>query len=240
MFLTLVGSLVGNWLITQANDRTKAALNEAQLRAEEAEKRFQQARQAADLLIEVSEQELADTPSDPGPAQATPGNGARLLSGLHRQHRGNASSQAELIAVQDRLKKILDDLIRLGGAGQLILLSDRQVQADLALNDAQRQQIEALTAEFAQRRLDSLHDFFQPSSPDGQIAVPGTGAGQRSRHAGHAHAGATPTVGTNHPAIPRSHGFRRTPDVAQLRLTEAQRQAIRQIGMDRLRPLGIR
>ena len=44
MFLTLVGSLLSNWLITKANERTKEALAQSQFRAEEAERGFQQAR----------------------------------------------------------------------------------------------------------------------------------------------------------------------------------------------------
>ena len=44
MFLTLVLSLTSNYLIGRANERANAALAESRLRAEEAEKRFQQAR----------------------------------------------------------------------------------------------------------------------------------------------------------------------------------------------------
>ena len=68
--------------------------------------------------------------------------------------------------MQERLKKVLDDLTVLEGAGQLIVLADRRVQDDLALDDAQRGKIEDLTKDFARRRLDSLGDFREMSSPE--------------------------------------------------------------------------
>ena len=208
MFLTLVGSLVSNWLIGQANDRANKALADSQLRTIEAEKRFQQARQAADLLIEISEKDLADTP----PAQ---GLRKRLLEaalGYYRdfvaQHRGNPSSQAELVKVQDRLKKILDDLTVLEGAGQLILLSDRRVQTDLGMDKAQREKIDARTEEFSKKRLDTL-DFRECPRPSGDpgfwnwpapmIASYGPRSPRR-----------TATAGANHPATPRPDGLQPT------------------------------
>ncbi len=236
MFLTLLGSLVSNGLIGKANERANAALRESQLRAAEAEKRFQQARRAADLLIEVSEKDLADTP-------ATESLRKRLLEtalGYYRdfvaQHRGNPSSQAELVAVQERLKKILDDLTVLEGAGQLIVLSDPRVQADLALNDAQRGKIAALTEDFAQRRLASLHDFGELSSPE-----------RRARFLELARANDRVMRKTLTPAqlqrleqiTLQLHGpavFSQPEIVARLHLTDAQRQAIRQIERDNFGP----
>jgi serine/threonine protein kinase len=236
MFLTLVGSLASNWLIGKANDRANAALRESQFRAEEAEKRFQQARQAADLLIEVSEKDLADIPP-------TQGLRKRLLEtalGYYRdfvaQHRGNPSSQAELLAVQNRLKKILDDLTVLEGAGQLIVLSDRRVQADLVLDDAQRGKIEALTEVFTQRRLDSLHDFRELSSPE-----------RRSRFLELARANDRVMRTTLTPAqlqrleqiTLQLHGpmvFSQPEIVVRLHLTDLQRQAIRQFEREAFAP----
>ena len=88
--ITSLGSLVANWLITQANDRTLALLTQSPTLpcAEEAERRFQQAQSAADLLIQVSENELADLPRLPGACASLPWNGAGLLSGLHRRASG--------------------------------------------------------------------------------------------------------------------------------------------------------
>jgi serine/threonine protein kinase len=152
MFLLLLVSLLSNWLITRANERYR-------LRSEEAEERFVQAKGAVDLLIEASEEELANR----GPFQNLR---KRLLEaalgyyqGFIAQRRDDPSAQAELIAVEKRIKKVLDDLSLLEGAGQLILLSDRRIQDDLGLNDSQRKQLEATAQTFSQRRRDSLDHF---------------------------------------------------------------------------------
>ena len=140
MFLTL-GRLAGEQLADRQRPTSGPTRRwrESRLRAEEAEKRFQQARQAADLLIEVSEKELADKPPAQGLRKRLSGDGAWAITATSSPSTAaTRSSQAELVAVQERLKKILDDLTVLEGAGQLILLADRRVQDDLALDDAQR------------------------------------------------------------------------------------------------------
>ena len=229
MFLTLVGSLIANWLITSANERTKAALAESQLRAEEAERRFQQARKAADLLVEVSEQELADKPPVQGLRKRLLETAIAYYKDFISQRRSDASDQAELIAVRDRLKKILDDLTILEGAGQFMLLSDRHVQADLGLSDSQRQKIEALSEEFAQRRLDSLHDFHQLSSPAGRSQF--VELARANDHVMRATLTETQLQRLEQIAL-QVQGpmvFDRTDIITQLHLTDTQRQAIRQI-----------
>ena len=158
----------------------------------------------------MSEEELADKP----PAQ---GLRKRLLEmalvyyqGFITERRGNPSSQAELVAVQDRLKKILDELTVLEGAGQIILLSDRRVQADVALDDAQRRQIESITKDFAKRRLEALRDFHQLSSPQRRSRFLELSARQRSSHAVYTHSGTVAATGANHPATPRTNGVQPT------------------------------
>ena len=229
MFLTLVGSLIANWLITSANERTTAALAESQLRAQEAERRFQQARKAADLLVEVSEQELADKPPVQGLRKRLLETAIAYYKDFISQRRSDASDQAELIAVRDRLKKILGDLTILEGAGQFMLLSDRRVQADLGLSDSQRQKIEALSEEFAQRRLDSLHDFHQLSSPAGRSQF--VELARANDHVMRATLTETQLQRLEQIAL-QVQGpmvFDRTDIIAQLHLTDTQRQAIRQI-----------
>lgn len=159
MSVTLVGSLVANWFVTQANDRTQAALTQERLRAQEAEQRFQQARQAVDLLIEVSQEELSDKPPLQNLSKRLLETALVYYQDFIAQRSGDPSRQAELLAVQERLKKILDDLAVMEGAGQFILLADRRVQADLALEDRQCEQIEAVTEQSTPKRLDSFRDF---------------------------------------------------------------------------------
>jgi eukaryotic-like serine/threonine-protein kinase len=236
MFLTLVGSLISNWLITSANERTKAALTDAQLRAEEAEKRFQQARQAADLLVEVSEQDLADKPPARGLRKRLLETAIGYYKDFISQRRDDASSQAELIAVQDRLKKILDDLTVLEGAGQFMMLSNPRVQADLELSDAQRQRIETLGKEFGQRQMDSLADFHQLSSAQRQarfveLARASDLAMRAALTEKQLHRLGQITLQFQGPMA-----LAEADVAARLQLTEVQRQAIRQIGIEAFDP----
>ena len=115
MFLGLVGSLVSNWLITEANDRTKIALTQERLRAEEAEKSFQQARQAVDFLIEVGQDELADEPPLQGVRKRILETALVYYQDFIAQRRGNPSSQTELMAVQNRLRRDSRRSFRVGG-----------------------------------------------------------------------------------------------------------------------------
>ena len=232
MFLSLVGSLVSNWLITKANDRTKVALAQERLRAEEAEKSFQQARQAVDFLIEVGKEELGDEPPLRGLRKRLLETALVYYQDFIAQRRGNPSSQTELIAVQNRLKKILDDLSVLEGAGQLILLAEPSVQADLALDNAQRKRIEGIAKDFDQRRFDSLRDFNQLSLSERQsrfleLARSNDQAMRTTLTAAQLHRLEQITLQLQGP-----RAFSQPEIIAKLRLTDAQREKIRQIEME--------
>jgi serine/threonine protein kinase len=232
MFLSLVGSLAANWFITSADERTKAALAQERLRAEEAEKSFRQARQAVDFLIKVSQEELGDEPPLRGLRKRLLETALIYYQDFIAQRRGNSSNQTELIVVQNRLKKILDDLSLLEGAGQLILLSNRQVQDDLALDDAQRRQLESITRDFDQRRFDSLHNFSHLSFPERQ---------SRFLKLARANEQVVRTAITHSQRqrleqiilqLEGPNAFSKSEVIARLRLTDAQRRAIRQIEME--------
>ena len=229
MFLTLVVSLVSNWLITQANERTKTALTQEQLRAEEAQTRFRQARQAVDLLIEVSEEELADKPPLQGVRKRLLEAALVYYQDFIAQRSDDPSSQAELIAVEKRLKKILDDLSVIEGAGQLLLLSDQRVQTELAFRRDQREQIDTLTQQFAQVRRDSLRDFdrLTPAERRSKFVALARTNDQSMRTI------LTPAqlkrLGQITLQIQGLMAFSRPEIVAQLRLTDSQRDRVRQI-----------
>jgi eukaryotic-like serine/threonine-protein kinase len=232
MFLSLVGSLVSNWLITQANDRTNAALAQERLRAEEAEESFRQARQAVDLLIRVGQDELGDEPPHQGLRKRLLEAALGYYQDFIAQRRGNSSSQSELIAVQDKLKKILDDLSVLEGAGQLILLSNRVVQADLALDDAQRKRIELVTRDFDRRRFDSLDNFNQLSLPERRARfLELARANDRAMRAALTHR-QLERLDQITLQLQGPRAFSQSEVIAKLRLTDAQRQEIRQIEME--------
>ena len=234
MFLSLVGSLVSNWLITEANDRTKIVLTRRATSREEAEKSFQQARQAVDFLIEVGQDELADEPPLQGLRKRILETALVYYQDFIAQRRGNPSSQTELMAVQNRLKKILDDLSVLEGAGQLILLSERLVQNDLALDDAQRQRIEGIAKDFDQRRSDSLHDFNRLSFSERrsrflELAKSNDQAMRAALTQTQLQRLEQITLQLQGPRV-----FSQPEVIAKLRLTDGQRQKIRQIEMEAL------
>ena len=232
MFFGLIGSLVCNWLITKANDRTTRALAQERLRAEEAEKSFQQARQAADVLIQVGQEELVYEPPLQGLRRRLLETALVYYQDFVAQRRGDPSRQNELIAVQNRLKKILDDLSVLEGAGQLVLLSEPRVQADLVLDDDQRRRIEAITTDFDQRRSEALHNFNQLSLAE-----------RRSRFLKLARANEQAMRATLDQSqlqrleqitlqLQGPRAFNEPEIAVKLRLTDPQRQAIRQIVME--------
>ncbi len=185
-----------------------------------------------DFLIEVGQKELGEEPPLQGLRKRILETALVYYQNFIAQRRGNPSNQTELIAVQNRLKKILDDLSVLEGAGQLILLSEHLVQADLALDNAQRRQIESIARDFDQRRFDSLHNFNQLSLSE-----------RRSRFLGLARSNDQSMRATLTPAqlqrlaqitlqIQGPRAFSRPEVIARLRLTDAQREKIRQIEME--------
>jgi hypothetical protein len=245
MFMSLVGSLVTNWLITQANDRTKVALTQEKMRAEEAEKSFQQAREAVDLLIEVGQVELSDEPPLQGIRKRLLETALVYYQDFIKQRRDNPSSQSELIAVQTRLKKILDDLSVLEGAGQLILLSNSAVQNDLQLDRSQTKRIENITKEFDKKRFESFGDFNKLSPIE-----------RRTRFIQLARENDQAMRATLSPSqherleqitlqLKGPRAFSEPEVIAKLHLTDLQRQAIRQIELEAFasmwdRPRGMR
>ena len=238
MFLSLVGSLVSNWLITKANERTKAALDEEQLRAEEAEKRFQQARQAVDLLIEVGKKELADKPPLQGLRKRLLETALVYYQDFIAQRRGNPSSQTELIAVQNRLKKILDDLSVLEGRRPTdpAFRSPRSSRPWPGQRPAREDR--RRTEDFEQETARLVANFNQLSLPE-----------RRSRFLELARANDRAMRTTLTPAqlqrleqitlqLQGPRVFSQPEIIARLHLTDAQRQEIRQIEMESFAPSG--
>ena len=160
MFVVLVISGISNWFVAQANTRTRAALDAEHARAEEAESRFAQARQAVDLLVELSEHDLARPPLQPLQKQVLE-EALQFYQDFVNQYRGNPSREAELVAVEQRLRKVLDDLLVLEGAGQLLLLTEKDVQADLGLGEADTQRVDEIAGKFSQRSLELLQGYRQ-------------------------------------------------------------------------------
>lgn len=229
MFITLVISGVSNWMIAQANSRTRTALQSERNRAEEAEENFRQARQAVDYMIQVSENDLADkVPLQPLQKQFLE-TALVYYQGFLAHHRGNSAQEAELLAVEQRLRKVLDDLSVLEGAGQLILLSEKDVQADLALGEADRGRFNAIARQFDEQRTEVLRGyqhltplerrsrFLELARTSEQVirSILSEGQLQRLRQI---------DLQTHGPMV-----FSQPEIVSALKLTESQRQSLRQI-----------
>ncbi len=159
MFAIIVTSGVSNYLIAQANHRTKEALNAERIRAEEAERNLQQARQAVDYMIQVSENDLASKfPLHPLQKRILE-TALIYYQGFIAYHHGNPAQEAELLAVQKRLKKVLDEMSVMEGAGQLILLGEKDIQTDLMLDQAERQRFDAIAQKFTEQRTEMLQNY---------------------------------------------------------------------------------
>jgi serine/threonine protein kinase len=165
MFAIIVISGVSNYLIAQANRRTKEALNAERIRTEEAERNLQQARQAVDYMIHVSENDLASKfPLHPLQKRILE-TALVYYQGFIAYHHGNPAQEAELLAVQQRLRKVLDEMSVLEGAGHLILLGEKDIQADLMLDQAERRRFDAIAQKFADERAEMLQGY-QNLSPN--------------------------------------------------------------------------
>jgi len=166
MFAIIVASGVSNWLIAQANRRTGVALNAERLRAEEAERNLQRARQAVDYLIQVSENDLASKfPLHPLQKRILE-TALAYYQGFIASCRGNPAQEAELLAVQQRLRKVLDEISVMEGGGQLILLGEKDIQADLMLDQDERQRFDAIARQFAEQRAEALGGYQNLSLDD--------------------------------------------------------------------------
>ena len=130
--------------LSYTNYRENIRANEAEQSAKEAEERFQQAKRAVDVLIEVSEGELADNQW----AQATRRRLLGIALGYYQdfveQRRGDAAAQRELAAVQDRVEHILNDLRFLQREMHVGLLEHPAMPATLSLTNDQQSQLAAL------------------------------------------------------------------------------------------------
>lgn len=134
----VMGLAVATAMIAHEQALTQAAYDRERQRAEEAEERFRMARRAADDIIQMAEGELADNPLAQNLRKRLLESAASYYQEFIEQRRENPDAQAELAITRDRVKKILDDLAVLQGAGQFFLLNDGAVLDDLGLDGEQR------------------------------------------------------------------------------------------------------
>lgn len=131
--------------------RTRAALVRERQRAREAEERFELARQAADDLVRMSEDELADKPFLEGSRQRLLEAALVYYQKFIEQRSGDPDARAELVAAQERVQKLLADLAILRAAGHLFHLNNPAVAQDLRLSPEQRVKLDELFARQGRR-----------------------------------------------------------------------------------------
>jgi eukaryotic-like serine/threonine-protein kinase len=143
LFVIAAGAITTASLVSLEQRKTKAALAREQVRAEEAERGFQQARHAVDALFEVSEQEFPSMPLD---------NSRRRILQIVLSHyedfiaqrRGDERSQAELSQVQEKVQAILDDLNVIQQSFDNRLIAIDAIQNELTFTSRQIQDAASL------------------------------------------------------------------------------------------------
>jgi hypothetical protein len=148
-------------LVSREQARTEAAYKKERQRAEEAELRLQLAINLADDMIAMAEGDLADQPHFEGLRKRMLESALTYYQKFIEQREGDPNAQEELAATRDRVKKIVDDLAVLQGAGQHFLLREKAVLADLKVTDDQRSRIAEWMKRLDDQQPKLFSDFHQ-------------------------------------------------------------------------------
>jgi hypothetical protein len=147
----VAGLVVNHAMLSREQAETRRALAREEQRAEEAERRLHQTRQMIDLLLEVAEQELDDTPSLQGLRK-------RLLETVllhYRQLEDDVQDDAvaaDLAGAQERVRQILADLAVLQGSYRAMFLKHDAVLRELGVEPEQAERIRTAHKELDQAR----------------------------------------------------------------------------------------
>lgn len=144
-------SLISNRRIAYEQQQTRAALDREKERAQEAEERFQQAREAVDTLFQISEEELSDRPNE---------NARRRIlevvlsyyQDFIEERAGDQAAQQELVRVQAKVKTILNEISVVKREMQMRLLASPAVRDELGLSSDGELQLVALLGEWSEQR----------------------------------------------------------------------------------------
>ena len=145
LLLGIIGLAVGTLLIVQEKDRTQAAYNREQQRADEAEQRLQIARRAADEMVLIAKEETYGQPQMEALRSRLLEAAASYYQEFIELRKDDPRAQADLALARDQVGRILDDLAALQSNRTLYLLDDRSVQEELRLTDEQQNQLAELS-----------------------------------------------------------------------------------------------
>jgi hypothetical protein len=155
----VIGFGVSTALIARAYDKERQ-------QRKEAEERFQLARQAADEMIAIADDELAGNPFMGDLRKRMLQKALSYYQQFIEQRRDDPDAQAVLKITRDRVKKIIDDLVLLQGDRQMFLLKDPQVLDDLNASREQRERIARLTGQLDEHGDEPFHDFHRSTADE--------------------------------------------------------------------------
>ncbi|MCI0456437.1 MAG: serine/threonine protein kinase [Gemmataceae bacterium] len=154
--LLLVFGLVGLAVTTALVAREQARERQ---RAKQAEERFQLARRAVDDMIQMANEELADYPHLESLRKWLLEAALVYYQEFIDQRREEPDAQTELEITRGQVEQLVRDLAVLQGAGQIFLLRDPAVLANLDVSDEQRGHLTDLTKRLDDQRVDSFRGF---------------------------------------------------------------------------------
>ena len=135
-----VGSVVGAWMIHQEQLKTLQ-------RAKQAEDGLKLARQSADEMFQISEEELAGKPFMGGVRKRMLMSALDYYQGLIAQSGDDPDARQALAVSQERVEKILADLAVLQGGYRVDLLYRKDVKDDLGLSSDQETRLDVVHRE---------------------------------------------------------------------------------------------
>jgi len=152
LFLLTGASLVSMLLISREQEKTRLAYQGERQRAKEADERLRLAKRSVDEMLEMVERELAEQPQMQDLRRRLLESALAHYQEFVNQRTDDPEMLADLAATRDRIKRILDDLAELQGAGHLFLLNEPDVLGDLQATAEQREQIATLNRQLAEQR----------------------------------------------------------------------------------------
>jgi len=150
VLLTLT-SIVSAWLIRGSYERER-------LRAEEAEDRFQLAKQSVDEMIQLAQEDLIDKPHLEGLRKRMLEAALAYYQKFIELRRDDADAR-DLELTRNQVKSIVDDLTVLQGAGQHFLLKNAEVLNDLELSEEKRKSVGDLMKRLDAQRAQTFGRF---------------------------------------------------------------------------------
>jgi serine/threonine protein kinase len=168
-----IASLISNRMIAREQQKTTEALDRERSRAREAEERFQQARDAVDELLQISQEELANRPMEAARKRILEVV-IRYYQEFIEQRRNDPASYTELTRVQNEVKKLLQELNAVQGEMRTRLLAGIGVQRELHLTSEQVSSLTAFLKQWDRERtafFDEVQDLSEEERRERRLAM---------------------------------------------------------------------